>query len=229
MGINENFSTLPFILILAFSTNPRRFLRIPVMSLAKPSSPDHGHRHSRHQFATPAVPLPPAQAPPPIRLLRRLGRQARDQERPQPLARARRGRDLPLGRYHPADPLPQRYHRQNPRPQRHRPRRIAPGVVRRQRPGPVKPDENPEEAAFSAIRKELGSVLMDSGVIRIVPGSYKEKTIGWEDEEEKRESRKDAVDEPVEERVGRDGVVGGEVEDSAVLVNGEDEPFQRGA
>ncbi|KAJ4850481.1 hypothetical protein Tsubulata_022560, partial [Turnera subulata] len=41
---------LPF---LAFSTNPRRFLRIPVMSLAKPSSPDHGHRHSRHQFATP--------------------------------------------------------------------------------------------------------------------------------------------------------------------------------
>ncbi|KAJ4850482.1 hypothetical protein Tsubulata_022562 [Turnera subulata] len=59
---------------------------------------------------------------------------------------------------------------------------------------------------------------------------------GWEDEEEKRESRKDAVDEPVEERVGRDGVVGGEVEDGAVLVltlnlevNGEDEPFQRGA
>ncbi|KAG8661836.1 uncharacterized protein LOC110601162 [Manihot esculenta] len=39
----------------------------------------------------------------------------------------------------------------------------------------MKPNETPEAAVYRAIKEELGSIINDCGVVRIVPGSYKEK------------------------------------------------------
>ncbi|XP_020537833.1 uncharacterized protein LOC105641084 isoform X2 [Jatropha curcas] len=39
----------------------------------------------------------------------------------------------------------------------------------------MKPNETPEAAVYRAIKEELGSIVNDSGTIKIVPGSYKEK------------------------------------------------------
>ncbi|KAJ9174351.1 hypothetical protein P3X46_017382 [Hevea brasiliensis] len=51
------------------------------------------------------------------------------------------------------------------------------GVRNRCRPlsEKMKPNETPEAAVYRAIKEELGSIINDGGLVRIVPGSYKEK------------------------------------------------------
>ncbi|KAJ4830888.1 hypothetical protein Tsubulata_011112 [Turnera subulata] len=170
---------LPF---LSLPTNPRRFLRIPVMSLAKPSSPDHGHRHSRHQFATPQClsdwlkPRLPSDSfaawgvKPGTKNVHNLWLELAEGETSLLADTTPPIRSLNVVTARILGP--------NGTVLVESRQELSDGSVRdRCRPlsEKMKPGENPEEAAFRAIREELGSVLMDSGVIRIVPGSYMEK------------------------------------------------------